>query len=438
MDNYSSSKKTDHINHIFDPDSFETVEESPAAYITRGVLLNPTFGIPGTVLAIKSSSYLPEYSQEPHDIVKELEILSQLNNINVIEVLGHTYDRGLHSLNFWMPLIPRKFRSLLDSPTFSPHPLIDLPGSSNTENERKFCIVAKSIIFQTISAIAYLHDPSNSIAHRDIKPRNLLLDENGTLKLIDFGVAWKEDIVPSSKHIWPEPRGKMYVDVCTGPYRAPELIFGPTDYDPFAVDLWSLGTTLSELFTPLRLESDEEIDDEAEEDQTTPPRPFIVPSNIRMYNLSRTQWSRDSLFDSSRGAIGLAWSIFKIRGTPTPENWPTFSTLPDADKLSFQIVPTANLRTFLPNLPSEHPSDSDSFHYPPEQTTCSLFDLLRRFLVYSPEKRLKAADALNHKWLINDKHPLLLPEGYSTSSALDTIHEWQGCSLGDLMLSFLR
>ena len=58
------------------------------------------------------------------------------------------------------------------------------------------------------------------ICHRDIKPQNLLLDpESGILKLCDFG---------SAKHL---VRGEPNVSyICSRYYRAPELIFGATDY----------------------------------------------------------------------------------------------------------------------------------------------------------------------------------------------------------------
>jgi len=107
------------------------------------------------------------------------------------------------------------------------------------------------------------------------------------------------------------------------PYRAPELLFGPRSYDPFAIDLWGLGATLAQFFTPLRLCSDDEDDEDDFEHPTRtedPPAPFIMPPNPRTITSSR--WYRDPLFDGTRGELGLAWSIFKIRGTPTPETWP--------------------------------------------------------------------------------------------------------------------
>lgn len=49
--------------------------------------------------------------------------------------------------------------------------------------------------------------------------------------------------------------------------------------------------------------------------------PFIVPKYLRI-GYPGAQWNRDSLFNGERGEIGLAWSIFKIFGTPNPNNWP--------------------------------------------------------------------------------------------------------------------
>jgi serine/threonine protein kinase len=108
------------------------------------------------------------------------------------------------------------------------------------------------------------------------------------------------------------------------PYRAPELLFGAQSYDAFAIDLWSFGANFAEFFTPLRLCYDGDDDDDGNYDSNTSDKikaPFIMPQTKRMY-FNQARWVRDSLFNSEQGDIGLAWSIFKCRGTPTDEIWP--------------------------------------------------------------------------------------------------------------------
>ena len=76
----------------------------------------------------------------------------------------------------------------------------------------------KLYIYQLFRSLAYIH--SQGICHRDIKPQNLLLDPNtGVLKLCDFG---------SAKILIPNEPNVSYI--CSRYYRAPELIFGATNY----------------------------------------------------------------------------------------------------------------------------------------------------------------------------------------------------------------
>lgn len=76
----------------------------------------------------------------------------------------------------------------------------------------------KIYTYQLFRSLAYIH--SQGICHRDIKPQNLLLDPStGVLKLCDFGSA--KILVENEPNV-------SYI--CSRYYRAPELIFGATNY----------------------------------------------------------------------------------------------------------------------------------------------------------------------------------------------------------------
>ncbi|EMD42266.1 hypothetical protein CERSUDRAFT_62207 [Gelatoporia subvermispora B] len=377
-------------------------------------------------IAIKTASTLPELSRKPHDIMKELKILLRLSHRNIIEVLGHMYERATQSIHFWMPFVSHSLFDLLSCPTFSPHPMPNAPaGEYEILRQSSFIVLAKALIYQILSAIAYLHD--EGIAHRDVKPRNLLLTADGLVKLIDFGIAWSSDI---NEQLWPEPQDDMCFDVATGSYRAPELLFGPTTYDPFATDLWSTGATITEFFRPLRLQThydNFDFEDEPEDETSVPP--FIIPQHVSLADPD-TKWSRDSLFSAERGEIGLAWSIFKIRGTPTDDTWPSFKDLPMADKITFQVTTAIDLRGVLPNAPSATaglPNSPDS----------SALELIEHLLALPPEGRILAPQALYHRFLVAGT-PLLLPSGYNSSVPSIATSVWEGKSLGNLVRAQLN
>ncbi|GMM52398.1 non-specific serine/threonine protein kinase [Starmerella bacillaris] len=89
---------------------------------------------------------------------------------------------------------------------------------------------AAKLFSQLASAVAYVH--RLNCAHRDLKLENVLLDENGDVKLGDFGFA--RNYIPRS----------MLETVCgTESYMAPELILRKK-YNPECADVWSLGVIL--------------------------------------------------------------------------------------------------------------------------------------------------------------------------------------------------
>ena len=95
--------------------------------------------------------------------------------------------------------------------------------------------LAKIIFKQLIKTLQYIH--SNGIVHRDIKPDNILLDLDNTIKICDFGV---------SKII---SEGQLIRDSCGTPaFVAPEILLD-YPYDPFPTDIWSSGVVLYAMTT---------------------------------------------------------------------------------------------------------------------------------------------------------------------------------------------
>ena len=93
-----------------------------------------------------------------------------------------------------------------------------------------------------------------------------------------------------------------------------------------------------------------------------------------------------------------------------------FKDLPDAQKVTFVQVPPADLTKLLPNLPPSTDPDRDA-------CLC----LIREMLVYPPEERLAAGEALKHRFFQRGV-PLLLPAGYASEdtrsqSEVDGIHK---------------
>ncbi|KAH6767431.1 shaggy-like protein kinase 32 [Perilla frutescens var. hirtella] len=90
-------------------------------------------------------------------------------------------------------------------------------------------------VYQICRALNYLHRVIG-VCHRDIKPQNLLVNpQTHQLKICDFGSA--KMLVPGEPNI-------SYI--CSRYYRAPELIFGATEYTT-AIDMWSVGCVMAEL-----------------------------------------------------------------------------------------------------------------------------------------------------------------------------------------------
>ena len=96
------------------------------------------------------------------------------------------------------------------------------------------------LILCCFQGVSYMH--SHRMAHRDLKPSNILLSYGSdsaapVLKLADFGMG---------RTIGRE--GSVYTRECTTlMYRSPDVLLGASEYDPKALDVWSVGCIVAEM-----------------------------------------------------------------------------------------------------------------------------------------------------------------------------------------------
>ncbi|GAB2211724.1 hypothetical protein Droror1_Dr00025057 [Drosera rotundifolia] len=155
-------------------------------------------------------------------VLQEVKILHDLDNPNILKFYAW-YETSAH---FWLVLeycVGGDFMKLLQQD-------IQLPEDS-----------IHDLAFDIVRALQFLH--SKGIIYCDLKPSNILLDENGHTKLCDFGLARKlNDISEATSCSLPQSKRG------TPCYMAPEL-FQDGGIHSYASDLWALGCVLYECFT---------------------------------------------------------------------------------------------------------------------------------------------------------------------------------------------
>ena len=151
---------------------------------------------------------------------RELAMLQMLRHENVVEFQESFVSKG----NFFL-VFEYVEKNLLEVLEESPHGLSPK--------------LIRSLVYQMCKAVSYLH--KNNMIHRDVKPENLLIDENLNLKLCDFGFARKVKLNKNNNNI-----DTMTDYVATRWYRSPELLLSGGIYGP-EVDYWAIGCIMGEL-----------------------------------------------------------------------------------------------------------------------------------------------------------------------------------------------
>ncbi|EUC57797.1 cyclin-dependent kinase [Rhizoctonia solani AG-3 Rhs1AP] len=249
---------------------------------------------------------------------------------------------------------------------------------SQTLHQSILLPVLKSFMYQLLNGLLYLHN--SHILHRDLKPANILvtaarpmpatstggvvpITEGGVVKIGDLGLA----------RLCRSPLQPLFSGdkvVVTIWYRAPELLLGARHYTK-AIDCWAVGCIFAELLAL---------------------RPIFKGEEAKLDAKKNVPFQRDQLT-----------KIFDVLGTPTEQQWPGLSSMPE-------------YKNFL--MCERQENKLSQWYRQRSRNPDSGFDLMCQLFEYDPARRLDARGALSHWWFQEEPIPTAnafahLPDGVS-------------------------
>ncbi|KFR17444.1 Cyclin-dependent kinase 3, partial [Opisthocomus hoazin] len=211
----------------------------------------------------------------PSTAIREISLLKELKHPNIVRLLDVIDSERKLCLVF--EYLNQDLKQYMDS----------------CQNGQLPLGLVKNYLFQLLQGVNFCH--VHRVIHRDLKPQNLLINEAGTIKLADFGLA-RAFGVPL----------RMYThEVVTLWYRAPEILLR-CKYYLTAVDIWSIGCIFAEMV------------------------------------IGKAMFPGDSEIDQ-------LFQIFRTLGTPTEATWPGVTQLPDYNR-EFPRWARKEMKEIVPKL----------------------------------------------------------------------------------------
>lgn len=258
-------------------------------------------------VALKKIRMEGERDGFPVTAIREIKLLQSLNNVNVVNLQEVMVEKNDCFMVF--EYLSHDLTGLLNHPSYKLSPA-----------------QKKDLAKQLFEGLDYLHH--RGVLHRDIKAANILVSNDGQLKLADFGLA----------RFYAKRRQLDYTNrVITIWYRSPELLLGETQYGA-AVDIWSAACVLMEIFT------------------------------------------RHAIFPGDGGEISQLEKIYNVLGTPNTQDWPGLKDMqwfellrptarrPNsfAEKYKDKVTPAAFdlLQAIFQYDPAKRPTAGDVLEHP--------------------------------------------------------------------------
>jgi serine/threonine protein kinase len=253
---------------------------------TYGVVYKARDKKTGGFVALKKIRLETEDEGVPSTAIREISLLKHLKHQNIVTLHDAIYERSRLYLVF----------EYLDQ---------DLKRHMDHTQGMLQPRLVKSYMFQLLKGMMFCHQ--RGILHRDLKPQNLLIDQQGNLKLADFGLA-RAVSVPV----------RLYThEIVTLWYRAPEVLLGSSSHGKYSspVDMWSIGCIFAEMITKQALfPGDCEIDELYKIFRALgTPNDLVWPgvSKFPNYKEKFPQWTPQPLSTIVPGASPLALDLLQ-------------------------------------------------------------------------------------------------------------------------------